>query len=547
MTVRWDALLVRHLARELDGLLAGARLRALRLDASSRDLVLFLRERTVVWRLHPTRGSLLLRDPAEPGPDDLRLPMRVRAVTAPPDERLLRIQLLPARGGRRPMDVVVELIGNRWNALVAEGPEARIRHVLVTREGARTLAVGARWEPPPPSPRRGVDGDLPLEEWRALVAGASGSAARRTLVSSVAWTSPLNAPALLADPEAGWRLWKRLADPEAEASPVVLRTERGPHPYPVPLPHLPSEPAPTLVEALRRARTAEGEPEPGAALLLPPSLVRALDRTLDGLRRRLTSLQAEREGLADPDDLRATGDLLLARFHQVPAGAERVVLTDFAGEAVEVALDPTLPPQENADRYYDRAARAERARERIPALVARTRSRLEALETLEARVRAGEATREEVEAALPPEALRTGAEGGRGEDGGPSLPYRRFRSTGGLEIRVGKGPRENDDLTFHHSSPDDVWLHAQQVPGAHVILRWGRKETPPSRDLAEAAVLAALHSKARTSGSVPVQWTFRKYVRSPRKAPPGLVVPDRVRTVFVEPDAGVAERLSVEE
>jgi predicted ribosome quality control (RQC) complex YloA/Tae2 family protein len=392
-----------------------------------------------------------------------------------------------------------------------------------------------------------VDGDLPLEEWRALVAGASGSAARRTLVSSVAWTSPLNAPALLADPEAGWRLWKRLADPEAEASPVVLRTGRGPHPYPVPLPHLPSEPAPTLVEALRRARTAEGEPEPGAALLLPPSLVRALDRTLDGLRRRLTTLEAEREGLADPDDLRTTGDLLLARFHEVPTGAERVVLTDFAGEAVEVALDPTLPPQENADRYYDRAARAERARERLPALVARTRARVEGLEALEARVRAGEATREEVEAALPPEALRAEEEGSRSEDRGPSLPYRRFRSTGGLEIRVGKGPRENDDLTFHHSSPDDVWLHAQQVAGAHVILRWGRKETPPSRDLAEAAVLAALHSKARTSGSVPVQWTFRKYVRSPRKAPPGLVVPDRVQTVFVEPDAGVAERLSVEE
>jgi predicted ribosome quality control (RQC) complex YloA/Tae2 family protein len=175
------------------------------------------------------------------------------------------------------------------------------------------------------------------------------------------------------------------------------------------------------------------------------------------------------------------------------------------------------------------------------------RRRVDALEALEARVRAGEVGPEELEEALPDEVLaRGGGKKGRG-DAGPSLPYQRFRSSGGLEIRVGKGPRQNDDLTFHHSAPDDVWLHAQQVPGAHVILRWGRHETPPARDLAEAAVLAALHSKARTSGSVPVQWTFRKYVRSPRKAPPGLVVPREVQTVFVEPDPAVAERLAVEE
>ncbi|HKK08998.1 MAG TPA: NFACT RNA binding domain-containing protein, partial [Gemmatimonadota bacterium] len=131
----------------------------------------------------------------------------------------------------------------------------------------------------------------------------------------------------------------------------------------------------------------------------------------------------------------------------------------------------------------------------------------------------------------------------RGRETG-RLPYRVYRSSGGLEIRVGRGARQNDELTFHHSHTEDIWLHARQVPGAHVILRWGRKdENPPRRDLLEAAVAAAVHSEARHSGTVGVDWTRRKYVRSPRKAPPGVVLPERVQTVFVEPSEAVLKRL----
>jgi predicted ribosome quality control (RQC) complex YloA/Tae2 family protein len=126
----------------------------------------------------------------------------------------------------------------------------------------------------------------------------------------------------------------------------------------------------------------------------------------------------------------------------------------------------------------------------------------------------------------------------------PRLPYRRFRSSGGLEIRVGRAGRANDELTFRHSSPDDIWLHARDAAGAHVILRWGdRDRNPPRRDLIEAALLAALNSRARTSGTVPVDWTRRKHVRKPRNAPAGTVIPDRVSTLFVEPDPTLPDRL----
>jgi predicted ribosome quality control (RQC) complex YloA/Tae2 family protein len=118
-------------------------------------------------------------------------------------------------------------------------------------------------------------------------------------------------------------------------------------------------------------------------------------------------------------------------------------------------------------------------------------------------------------------------------------------TSGGLELRIGRGSRDNDELTFRHSAPDDVWLHARQSPGAHVILRWGRRdENPPQRDLVEAAIAAAVNSEARHSKTVAVDWTRRKHVRKPRKAPPGTVVPDRVKTLFVEPDEALLRRLS---
>jgi predicted ribosome quality control (RQC) complex YloA/Tae2 family protein len=158
-----------------------------------------------------------------------------------------------------------------------------------------------------------------------------------------------------------------------------------------------------------------------------------------------------------------------------------------------------------------------------------------------ARVKAGTISEEEARAALGPRTTRSTTQP---PDHGPALPYRVFRSSGGLEIRVGRGARHNDELTFRHSAPGDVWLHARHVGGAHVILRWPGPGNPPARDLAEAATLAALHSKARTSGSVPVDWTLRKYVRKPRKAPPGRVAADRVATLFVRPEPALLETLA---
>ena len=559
MSIRWDALLARHTARELDALLRDSRLRALRLDGAARDLVLLFRDRALLWRLHPTDGHLSILPPIEPAEGDLSVKARVVRVEALPDDRVLRFSLAPTGAGRPPMSLVVELLGNQWNAALTEGAQERgepeiVRHVLWRRDAGRAPRVGHPYQPPPPLGRRGVDGDVTLEEWVRLLGPLEPEQRAAALVKAFAWTSPLNAPALLglgsddaaadASLETGHARWCLMADAETAPAPVVLDTDAGLQPYPFPLDGTPHRPADSLLAAIGACGPSDGDhaaasAEPAIATgPIGPALMRRLEGAARRAARREERLEAELVALEEPGALRRIGDLILARYREIPPGAASVRLTDFEGHPLELELDPAEPPHENAARYYARAGKAERARERIPALLEEARTERARLEALVTQAREGDLEEEEVREVLGPDRPTS-----RGQVVGPALPYRAYRSSGGLEIRVGRGARHNDDLTFHHSSPGDVWLHARDNAGAHVVLRWTGPGNPPARDLAEAATLAALHSKARTSGSAPVDWTLRKYVRKPRKAPPGRVAADRLQTVFVEPDSALAERL----
>lgn len=533
--------MVRALARELDRELQGARLRAVRLDGRTRDALLLFRDRTLVWRLHPDRAYPLFEDRLDPDPGDLRIRARVRSVRSPPDERLLAFELAPERAGPGPFEVIVELLGNRLNLIVTEGVERTVRHALRTTGGKRPVRVGHPYLPPPPTDRWGVDGTGSPDVWHDEVAVVPPPERASVLSRRFAWTSPLVADDIVAQDDAGFSLWQELASETRDPSPCVRPTDRGPQPYPY---RFGPEDRPTdsFVAAIREAAEASGSRPAPAVLGIGPHLLASLEEELRRAERKVVRLTAELDSLVPPDRLRGLGDLILARYGEIPAGAKSVELTDFAGEPCTIELDETLKPHENADRYYARATRSERAAAHLPGRIEAAAKRRDELTHVLEEARAGRIDAEAVRGSLP---ARPAPTRGRGETA-PSLPYRPFRSSGGLEIRVGRGAKHNDDLTFRHSAPNDVWLHARHTAGAHVILRWQGDGNPPARDLREAAALAAVHSKARTSGHAPVDWTRRKYVRKPRGSKAGAVLADRVQTVFVEPDERLVDRLSAE-
>ena len=116
----------------------------------------------------------------------------------------------------------------------------------------------------------------------------------------------------------------------------------------------------------------------------------------------------------------------------------------------------------------------------------------------------------------------------------------------GKSILVGKNNYQNDRLTFHTAAPDDIWLHAKDIPGSHVILRLSGEE-PSEESLHHAALLAAHFSKAQDSSNVPVDYTYRRYVKKPSGSRPGFVIFTHQKTLYVTPSAEDAARLLPEE
>jgi predicted ribosome quality control (RQC) complex YloA/Tae2 family protein len=312
--------------------------------------------------------------------------------------------------------------------------------------------------------------------------------------------------------------------------------------------------------------------EPDRATLV----VRVLSRYRAKLARKL---EAQRGDLAEAErgvEFRRFGETLLTYLGQITAHTERVVLPDPADPAhnLEIALDPRLKPQENAARYFRRAARAERGLIEIPPRIAAVEAQLRALEHLLERAERAEEHAplpegdsralvshdptlerdlEETLKKLPPvhrkgigvAPSRAAGAGAAGAGGAPSaekrgpparLMPRRLKTREGWDVMIGRSNEGNDYLTHQLARPEDYWFHVHGAAGSHVVLRRGKGKNEPSKQtIEEVAAWAAFYSQARTAGKVSVIVTRKKYVRKPRKAPPGLAMCEREKTVMVRP------------
>lgn len=530
----WDPCLARAVAAELEDRLAGARARVIRFDREARRVAVHFRDATLVVDLSPGTGVIVLREGSEQDPGAEPLPAALTRVEAVRDERVIVFRFRRVRGRKPHPSLIVELATNRWNALWADGPEMRVRKRL-TNAGSRRHRVGQPWAPPPaPDGARRTD-ELDPGAWERRFEGLGAEDARRALLTGVAHASSLNARYLLEAPsrEEGFRRWRRMAAHLAP-SPHLLELPSGLQPYPWPLAGTPGRPIESLLKGMEEVLAA-ANPDAGRASV---AVARSLAGERRRVRRRLKRLHHQLERTARADRMREEAALILSSLHLIEVGASEAELVGFDGRPHPVSLDPGTRPQEHANALFRQAGRLERGAVTLRARIREAEAELARIEDLRRRARNAELSSREIAALTPAEASRSPARPGPGP-----LPYRSYRSSGGLEIRVGRGARRNDDLTFHHSRPADIWLHARHSAGAHVILRWANPERPPATDLEEAAILAANHSSARASATVPVDWTRRKWVRKPRGAAPGAVIPNRVRTVFVSPDPALAERL----
>lgn len=564
----WDPCLARAVAAELADRLEGARARAIVLRREALEVAIHFRQATLLADLSPARGVVVMRPPSEPDPLAEPLPAVLTRVETVRDERVILLRFRRVRGRKPHPTLILELATNRWNAVWAEGAALRVRKRL---KGAKSQTrIGQAWTPPGANADARRTDELDEGAWARLLEGLDAGEARKALLGGVAYTSGLNAGFLLEapTPAEGFRRWRRMSA-LADLAPHMLETKSGHQPYPWRLPGATARPVASLLEGMDQVLGASPGASSGASRGASPGasrseaggtrtdVTRLLTRERRRVRRKLKRLRQQLERTARADRMRDDASLILASLHLIDPGATEVELVGFDGTPRTIGLNPARRPQEHANALFRRASRLERGAVTLRDRIREAEAELARIEDLRKREQEGDLTPEEIAAFTPAPPARSARRAATDARPGSTtarpasatrpasaaLPYRSYTSSGGLEIRVGRGARRNDDLTFHHSRPADVWLHARHGAGAHVILRWTNPDRPPAADLQEAAALAANHSRARASATVAVDWTRRKWVRKPRGAAPGAVVPDRVQTVFVSPDPALTERL----
>jgi len=277
---------------------------------------------------------------------------------------------------------------------------------------------------------------------------------------------------------------------------------------------------------------------------------RILERAAQRIERRRDAIRGDLDKIGQADRLASQAQWLIAEATRAPRGATKLVVTDWSsGEAVplEVPLDPSKSAKDQIAAMFKRAKRL-----RLGARIAE--ERLEQADRQRAAVEAGrqaladasdlvalEDVLQQAKRAAPRDVTLVGGARGSAEGGASAkakgkpgrTPYRTFFARSGRKLLVGKGAADNDALTLHVARPHDLWLHAKDRTGAHVIVPLDKGQTCASEDLIDAAHLAAHFSDGREEKVVDIQYTDRRYLRKPKGSPPGFVVVDREKVLVL--------------
>ncbi len=318
--------------------------------------------------------------------------------------------------------------------------------------------------------------------------------------------------------------------------------------------------APPSISAAAESFYAAAEQVVGHAQLRA-DVAALLDQQRTRLERRRRALQGELDRAAGFEAQRRQGELILAYMYGLQPGQMAIEIPE---EGISIPLDPSRTPLEQAQALFREYQRARAAVEGVPARLETVNLGLEYLDELathldladdyetirqlERDVQAlGEDPAQWGRPAPTPEAHPAKGRGGKGRPAARpraaapaagSTPAR-LTSADGFPIYYGRSARQNDALTFSLAQAGDLWLHARGVPGAHVVIRSGGRPVPEAT-VAEAARVAARHSKARDAGAVDVIVTEKRHVRRVPGAPPGLVTVSQERVLRVRPDSGGA-------
>ncbi|MBA2174198.1 NFACT family protein [Halobacillus locisalis] len=246
------------------------------------------------------------------------------------------------------------------------------------------------------------------------------------------------------------------------------------------------------------------------------------------------------------EEYQKLGELLTAHMHLVKTGDENVTVVDYYDpdqSELTIELNPNKSPSENAQSYFQTYQKLKKSKQVVTTEIAKAEDEIQYFERLIQQVEsAREEDIEEIREELREEGyLKKKAPSKGKKKNKPSKPSpESFESSDGTLIYVGRNNKQNEYLTNRMASKSDVWLHAKDIPGSHVVIK---EENPTEDTLFEAAQLAANFSKSSRSSTVPVDYTQIRHVKKPSGAKPGYVIYDHQQTLFVTPDHSFVKKL----
>jgi predicted ribosome quality control (RQC) complex YloA/Tae2 family protein len=223
-------------------------------------------------------------------------------------------------------------------------------------------------------------------------------------------------------------------------------------------------------------------------------------------------------------------DILMANMHQILPHSKEVELFNFyTNENIKISLKSHLSPQKNAENLYRKSKNQKIELEQLEASIRQKEQELQEAETKLTEI-ASATDIKEIKKLVKQNPVKERAQVEL------KVPYKKFEY-GGFTILVGKGARENDELTLKFAKKNDLWLHAKDVTGSHVVLKQQSSKPFPQEVVEKAAQAAAFYSKRKSDSLSPVIVTPKKFVRKPKGLPPGMVHVDKEDTILVKPEA----------
>jgi predicted ribosome quality control (RQC) complex YloA/Tae2 family protein len=228
-------------------------------------------------------------------------------------------------------------------------------------------------------------------------------------------------------------------------------------------------------------------------------------------------------------DYRQKADIIMANLHHIPPHSQEVDLFDFFhNEIVVIRLNPKLSPQKNAEQLYRKAKNQRKELEALENNLANKKRSAALLQKIIREVRnsnnlrslklINEKYRIDVAVEKKPETER----------------FKTYEHMG-FRILVGRNAKNNEELTFKYGYKDDLWFHAKDVSGSHVLIKYQAGKPFPKPVIEKAGQLAAYYSKNRNTSVCPVIYTEKKYVRKLKGAPPGMVRVEKENILFARP------------